>query len=153
MKRAILITGGSGYIGSHPAVELMAAGRDVFIIDNFCNSKSSVLDRIERIAGRRPEFAHVDIQDRTALRPLFSAHRFDAVIHFAGLKAAKGTISSVSAHGRLRTMGTRNSNEPSTPSSRTNVVSNTGIREKGIPSKEVCCGSRSAASPAMATRA
>jgi len=81
------ITGGTGYIGSHTAVELMATGRDVFIIDNFCNSKASVLDRIQCIAGRRPEFAQVDIRDRTALRLLFSTHRFEAGIHFAGLKA------------------------------------------------------------------
>jgi NAD(P)-dependent dehydrogenase (short-subunit alcohol dehydrogenase family) len=53
----ILVTGGTGYIGSHMVVELMAAGRDVFIIDSFCNSKASVLNRIKRIAGRWPGFA------------------------------------------------------------------------------------------------
>jgi UDP-glucose 4-epimerase len=93
LKQAILITGGTGYIGSHAAVELIAAGHDVFIIDNLCNSKASVLDRIERIAGRRPEFAQVDIRDRTALRPLFSSHRFDAVIHFAGLKSVGESVA------------------------------------------------------------
>ena len=50
----ILVTGGTGYIGSHTVVELMASGKDVLIVDNLCNSKASVLDRIERIAGRRP---------------------------------------------------------------------------------------------------
>jgi UDP-glucose 4-epimerase len=50
----ILVTGGTGYIGSHTVVELMAAGREVFLIDNFCNSKASVIERIQRIAGRRP---------------------------------------------------------------------------------------------------
>ena len=93
MKQAILITGGTGYIGSHTAVELMATGFDVFIIDNLCNSKASVLDRIERIAGRRPGFAQIDIRDRTALRALFSAHRFDAVIHFAGLKSVGQSVA------------------------------------------------------------
>ena len=83
----ILVTGGTGFIGSHTAVELIAAGYDVFIIDNLCNSKTSVLDRIERIASRRPGFAQIDVRDRSALRQLFSAHRFDAVMHFAGLKA------------------------------------------------------------------
>ena len=87
MKQAILITGGTGYIGSHTAVELMAAGHDACIIDNLCNSKASVLDRIERIAGRRPGFAQMDARDRPALRKLFADHRFDAVIHFAGLKS------------------------------------------------------------------
>ena len=84
---AILITGGTGYIGSHTVVELLALGHEVFIIDNLHNSKASVLDRIERIAGRRPGFAQIDIRDRAALRQLFAEHRFDAVIHFAGLKA------------------------------------------------------------------
>lgn len=88
----ILITGGTGYIGSHTAIELMAAGHDVFIIDNLCNSKLSVLDRIERIAGRRPAFAQADLRDRPALRKLFSAHRVDAVIHFAGLKAVGESV-------------------------------------------------------------
>ena len=89
----ILITGGTGYIGSHTVVELLAAGHDVFIVDNFCNSKASVLDRIERIAGRRPGFAPLDVRDRAALRRLFSAHRFEAVIHFAGLKAVGESVA------------------------------------------------------------
>ena len=93
LQQAILITGGTGYIGSHTAVELMAAGFDVFIIDNLSNSKASVLDRIERIAGRRPGFAQIDIRDRTALQQLFSAHRFDAVIHFAGLKSVGQSVA------------------------------------------------------------
>jgi UDP-glucose 4-epimerase len=74
-------------------VELMAAGHQVFIIDNLRNSKASVLDRIERIVGRRPPFAQVDIRDRTALRTLFSTHRFDAVVHFAGLKAVGESVA------------------------------------------------------------
>ncbi len=89
----ILITGGTGYIGSHTVVELMATGRDVFIIDNLCNSKLSVLDRIGRIAGRRPGFAQVDLRDRPALRKVFAAHRFDTVIHFAGLKAVGESVA------------------------------------------------------------
>ena len=89
----ILVTGGTGYIGSHTVVELMAAGNDVLIVDNLCNSKASVLDRIERIAGRRPGFAQLDVRDRVALRKLFSAHRVDAVIHFAGLKAVGESVT------------------------------------------------------------
>ncbi len=89
----LLVTGGTGYIGSHTVVELMALGHEVFVIDNLCNSKASVLDRIERIAGRRPGFAQIDIRDRPALRELFATHRFDAVIHFAGLKAVGESAS------------------------------------------------------------
>ncbi len=89
----ILITGGTGYIGSHTAVELLTAGRDIFIIDNLCNSKTSVLDRIERITGKRPGFAQVDLRDRPALEKIFSAHPFDAVIHFAGLKSVGESVA------------------------------------------------------------
>ena len=89
----ILVTGGAGYIGSHAVVELLAAGHDVFIVDNLCNSKLSVLDRVERIAGRRPAFAQIDIRDRAALRKLFAAQPFDAVIHFAGLKAVGESVA------------------------------------------------------------
>ena len=83
----ILVTGGAGYIGSHTTVELMSAGFDVLIVDNFCNSKAAVLERIERIVGRRPEFVEADIRDRETMRGIFARHHFDAVIHFAGLKA------------------------------------------------------------------
>jgi len=94
----ILVTGGTGYIGSHTVVELMASGKDVLIVDNLCNSKASVLDRIERIAGRRPGFAQLDVRDRIALRKLFSAHRVDAVIHFAGLKAVGESVTQPLAY-------------------------------------------------------
>ena len=91
--KTILVTGGAGYIGSHTVVELMADGHDVFIIDNLCNSKASVIDRIERIAGRRPGFAPIDVRDRAALRRLLAEHRFDAVVHFAGLKAVGESVA------------------------------------------------------------
>lgn len=90
---SILVTGGAGYIGSHAVVELMNAGFNVFVIDNLSNSKASVLERIERIVGRRPGFAPLDIRDRAALRALFGAQRFDAVIHFAGLKAVGESVA------------------------------------------------------------
>lgn len=83
----ILVTGGTGYVGSHTVVELMLSGFEVLIVDNFSNSKASVLGRIERIVGRRPEFVEADVRDRESLRILFANYRFDAVIHFAGLKA------------------------------------------------------------------
>lgn len=89
----ILITGGTGYIGSHTAVELMGAGHDVFLADNLCNSRASVLDRIGRIAGQRPPFGQIDMRDRAALRALLAKNRFDAVVHFAGLKAVGESVS------------------------------------------------------------
>jgi UDP-glucose 4-epimerase len=89
----ILVTGGTGYIGSHTVVELMLAGFEVLIVDNFCNSKATVLERIERIVGRRPGFVEADIRDRESMRTLFADYRFDAVIHFAGLKAVGESIA------------------------------------------------------------
>jgi UDP-glucose 4-epimerase len=89
----ILVTGGTGYIGSHTVVELMLAGFDILIVDNFCNSKATVLGRIERIVGRRPEFVEADIRDREAMQALFAKHRFDAVIHFAGLKSVGESVA------------------------------------------------------------
>jgi UDP-glucose 4-epimerase len=91
-RQKILITGGTGYIGSHTAIELMAIGHEIYIVDNLCNSKASVIDRIERIAGRRAGFAQLDIRDRSGLRRLFAQRRFDAVIHFAGLKAVGESV-------------------------------------------------------------
>ena len=89
----ILVTGGTGYIGSHTVVELMAAGHEVFIIDNLSNSKPAVLDRIARITGRKPAFAEIDIRDGAALRQLMAQQKFEAVIHFAGLKAVGESVS------------------------------------------------------------
>lgn len=83
----VLVTGGAGYIGSHTCVELMQAGHDVVVFDNLCNSHRAVVDRIARIAGRMPGFLQGDVRDLGALQDAFSRHRFDAVIHFAGLKA------------------------------------------------------------------
>ena len=87
----LLVTGGAGYIGSHTVVELLAAGHDVRIIDNLCNSRASVVDRIEAIAGRRPEFVEGDIRDGTVLRRALDAR--GAVIHFAGLKAVGESVA------------------------------------------------------------
>ncbi|MFZ5523324.1 MAG: UDP-glucose 4-epimerase GalE [Pseudomonadota bacterium] len=89
----ILITGGTGYIGSHTVVEMMLAGFDTLIVDNFCNSKATVLGRIEQIVGRRPKFVEADIRDRQAMLALFARHRFDAVIHFAGLKSVGESVA------------------------------------------------------------
>ncbi len=83
----ILVTGGAGYIGSHTLVELLAAGHDPVVIDNFCNSKRLALDRVRAISGRDFGFLEADLRDQLALKRLFNAQCFDAVIHFAGLKA------------------------------------------------------------------
>ncbi|MAY63377.1 MAG: UDP-glucose 4-epimerase GalE [Rhizobiales bacterium] len=83
----ILVTGGAGYIGAHTCVALMNAGHNPVILDNFHNSSPQVLDRLERITGQRPVLVQADIRDRLALDCALEAHRIDAVIHFAALKA------------------------------------------------------------------
>ena len=83
----ILITGGMGYIGSHTCVELISAGYQPVIIDNLCNSKPEVLNRIETISGVRPAFYQGDIRDSELLAKIFTQHDIKSVIHFAGLKA------------------------------------------------------------------
>lgn len=92
MSKVILITGGTGYIGSHTAVELISNGYDVFIIDNLSNSKFPVIDRIKRITGKQPGFAQIDIRNKSSLSKLFKDVRPDAVIHFAGLKAVGESV-------------------------------------------------------------
>ena len=85
---SILVTGGTGYIGSHTVVELLKAGESVIIVDNLYNSKLCVLDRIEAITGKRPEFIKCDLLDKDELDKVFASHAdIDSVIHFAGLKA------------------------------------------------------------------
>ncbi|MBK5938641.1 UDP-glucose 4-epimerase GalE [Halochromatium roseum] len=83
----VLVTGGAGYIGSHTCVELLAAGHELVVVDNLCNSKAESLQRVRVISGRPLDFVQADLRDEAALEALFSAHAFDAVIHFAGLKA------------------------------------------------------------------
>lgn len=85
--QTILVTGGAGYIGSHTVVQLIEAGYRVVILDNLCNSKSAVINQIEKITGSRPDFVQGDIRDRACLRQLFVDHAIGSVIHFAGLKA------------------------------------------------------------------
>jgi UDP-glucose 4-epimerase len=88
----VLITGGCGYIGSHTVVELLKSGCRVTILDNLSNSSPIVLDRIERIVRTRPHFVEGDVRDESALTDTFSSGTFDAVIHFAGLKAVGESV-------------------------------------------------------------
>ena len=88
----ILVTGGTGYIGSHVVIELLNQGYDVEILDNLINSKISVLDQIQKITGKKPIFHQVDLLDSSALDKIFAKTHFDVVIHFAGLKAVAESI-------------------------------------------------------------
>ena len=88
----ILVTGGTGYIGSHTTVELVNAGYKVIVLDNLSNSSTLPLDRIETITGKRPAFIKADIRDTRLLDEIFSEHSIDTVIHFAGLKSVSESV-------------------------------------------------------------
>ena len=88
----ILVTGGTGYIGSHTIIELYKKGYEIDIVDNLFNSKITVLDKIEEISGKRPNFHEIDICDYEKLDQLFSENSYDLVMHFAGLKAVGESV-------------------------------------------------------------
>lgn len=88
----ILVTGGAGYIGSHTCLELLNAGYEVVVIDNFSNSKVTSLERVESLTQKKIVFQQGDIRDREFLRRVFTEHQIDAVIHFAGLKAVGESV-------------------------------------------------------------
>ena len=91
---SILVTGGAGYIGSHTCVELLNAGCQVVIIDNFCNSKPEVINRIQKITGKTVTLIQGDVRDKGFLRTVFKQHTINAVIHFAGLKAVAESVAN-----------------------------------------------------------
>ncbi|RIA04991.1 hypothetical protein BRARA_K00729 [Brassica rapa] len=92
MAKNILVTGGSGYIGSHTVLQLLNGGYSAVVVDNLDNSSAVSLERVKKLAGQngdRLSFHQVDLRDRPALEKIFSETKFDAVIHFAGLKAVE----------------------------------------------------------------
>ncbi len=88
----ILVTGGAGYIGSHTCLSLMEEGHDICVVDNLSNSKETPLKRIQEITGRRLQFYRIDLTQKASLVQVFEDRRFDAVIHFAGLKAVGESV-------------------------------------------------------------
>ena len=89
---AILLPGGAGYIGSHTAVELLKAGKEIVIIDNFSNSKPEVLDKIKQITGKEFRFYELDYLDREKLEKVFEENKIEAVLNFAGYKAVGESV-------------------------------------------------------------
>ncbi len=88
----ILVTGGTGYIGSHTVVELLNDNKEVIILDNLCNSSKEVLDKIKEITGKNCKFYENDIRDKEALEKIFSENEIESVIHFAGLKGVGESV-------------------------------------------------------------
>ena len=89
----ILVTGGAGYIGSHTCILLIEAGYDVVVLDNFSNASKESINRVEKIVGKEITLVEGDIRNRDDLHKVFNAHKIDAVIHFAGLKAVGESVA------------------------------------------------------------
>ena len=90
---SVLITGGTGYIGSHTCVDFIQKGKEIVILDNLSNSKAEVVDHIETITGIRPKFYEIDLLDREGVKKVFDENDIDTVIHFAGLKAVGESVA------------------------------------------------------------
>ncbi|MFT5675686.1 MAG: UDP-glucose 4-epimerase [Paraglaciecola sp.] len=91
--QTILVTGGAGYIGSHTVLQLLETGYQVIVLDNLCNASSESLKRVEELSGKKTILVEGDIRDRTILDLLFSKHKINSVIHFAGLKAVGESVA------------------------------------------------------------
>ena len=104
----ILVSGGTGYIGSHTCVELLNKGYDVVAFDNLYNSKIDVVDRVEKITGKKLIFYKADMLDKESMRPIFEEHKFDAVIHFAALKAVGESVQKPLAYYKNNISGSLN---------------------------------------------
>lgn len=102
----ILVTGGTGYIGSHTCIELLKSRFDVIIIDNLSNSKVEVVDKIKIITGKNPVFYQGDIRDELLFEEIFQKEGIDAVIHFAGLKAVGESVKKPMMYYRNNIDGT-----------------------------------------------
>ena len=105
---AVLVTGGTGYIGSHTTVELIQAGADVIIVDNLSNSNESVLEKIEKIAGVRPKFYQKDLLNIEEIEKIFKENKIESVIHFAALKAVGESVAKPLEYYNNNLIGTLN---------------------------------------------
>ena len=104
----ILVSGGTGYIGSHTCVELLQSGHEVVIFDNLYNSKEEVVGRIEKITGKKVTFYKADMLEPESMRRIFEEHTFDCVIHFAGLKAVGESVTKPLMYYENNIAGTLN---------------------------------------------
>ena len=105
---AVLITGGTGYIGSHTIVELLKTEREIVVMDNFSNSKPVVLDRIKEISGKNVKFYNVDLMDKEGMEIIFKENKIDSCIHFAGFKAVGESVAKPMMYYSNNITGTLN---------------------------------------------
>ena len=129
----ILVTGGTGYIGSHTVVELLNEGHDVVILDNLSNSDRKVVDRIEKITGLRPVFYEANILDKESLDRIFDKEDIEAVIHFAGLKAVGESVEKPLLYYENNISGTINLLKSMNKHSCKNIIFSSSATVYGTP--------------------
>ena len=131
--KSILVTGGAGYIGSHTCLELLEAGFEVTAIDNLCNSSEESLRRVQELTGKSIDFRQVDLLDIDGLREVVNSKKFDAVIHFAALKAVGESVSKPLLYYRNNITGTTNLLEVLEEAGVKNFVFSSSATVYGIP--------------------
>lgn len=137
----ILVTGGAGFIGSHTVLELANAGHDVTVVDNFSNSSPEAIRRVELLAGRKVPFVEADLRDKEALKRLFDQHPFDAVIHFAALKAVGESVAQPLRYYENNVSGTVNLCAAMESAGVCNLVFSSSATVYGIPKQLPMCES------------
>ncbi len=135
-KATVLVSGGAGYIGSHTAVELIAAGYDVVIADNLSNSDRTAVEGVRAITGVDVPFVEVDCCDRAAFRKVFEAYDFDSVIHFAASKAVGESVRMPLEYYRNNLTSLMNVIDLMRESGRSNIVFSSSCTVYGEPEKQ-----------------
>jgi UDP-glucose 4-epimerase len=131
--KTILVTGGTGFIGSHTTLELLKEGYDVVVMDNLSNSKTTSLERVEKLTGRKAAFHKTDLLDRPGLDAIFEKYDFDGVIHFAGLKAVGESVEKPLTYYKNNISGTVNLCEAMNKADVKNLVFSSSATVYGDP--------------------
>ncbi|XP_050401649.1 UDP-glucose 4-epimerase isoform X2 [Patella vulgata] len=131
--KCILVTGGAGYIGSHTVIELLDAGYDVVVLDNLVNASMESIKRVEEISGKKIQTYNVDLLDAKALEDVFNKHKFDGVIHFAGLKAVGESCELPLLYYKTNVGGTMNLLEIMEKKNVKNIVFSSSATVYGTP--------------------
>ena len=135
-KSTVLVCGGAGYIGSHTSVELIDAGYEVVIADNFSNSEMAAVEGVRRITGVAVPFVEVDCCDRAAFRKVFEQYEFDSVIHFAASKAVNESVQNPMLYYRNNLSSLMNISDLMREFGRRNIVFSSSCTVYGEPDKQ-----------------
>ena len=138
----VLVTGGSGYIGSHTVLEMLGEGYEVTVMDNMHNASPESLKRVQKLSGKEVAFHEVDLLDVPGMEAIFAATKYDAVIHFAGLKAVGESVAKPLMYYENNIAGTVNL---------LNVMTKYGCKNIVFSSSATVCAAPARPSPAVAT--